>query len=337
MRDVRLDLIKSIAIVGVVLIHVAAPAFSNYAVGESEWIVSTVFASLLRCAVPLFLMASGALFLDPDREVTTRKIYTKTLPRIILALFVWAAAYAVYALVRTGFTASTIISSVKSLILFKHHFHLYYLHIILLFYVLVPILRVFTVNATKNQLAYALGVWIVLGIVYPFLRTFHPFTLLSGIPVQYAINLTYSAVGYALLGYFLKKYPLKKSFSLLYVLGLAITLAGTIVLSIHRARASAEFFEALTPGVLLMAIGIYTFAMHSEIKKPSMLIKISKASFCIYLVHDFFNIALRGLGYSATKLLPLASIPVITIVVLALSWAVYFVLSKIPIVNKYLI
>ena len=166
MRDVRLDLVKSIAIVGVILIHVAAPAFSNYAVGESEWIVSTVFASLLRCAVPLFLMASGALFLDPDREVAPRKIYTKTLPRIIVALFVWASAYAVYALIRTGFTSNAIISSVKSLILFKHHFHLYYLHIILLFYVLVPILRVFTVNATENQLVYALGGWIFPGIIY---------------------------------------------------------------------------------------------------------------------------------------------------------------------------
>lgn len=51
--------------------------------------------------------------------------------------------------------------------------------------------------------AYILGLWALLGIVYPTVKDFWPFTLLVGIPLQWRMNMTYASIGYTLLGWYL--------------------------------------------------------------------------------------------------------------------------------------
>lgn len=66
-RDVSVDLVKTLAIVSVLLIHVSAPGLSGAEVGSPRWLTCLFWDSISRMAVPLFLMASGALLLDPER------------------------------------------------------------------------------------------------------------------------------------------------------------------------------------------------------------------------------------------------------------------------------
>lgn len=47
--------------------------------------------------------------------------------------------------------------------------------------------------ARKQLLEYTLTLWFLLGIPYPTVRIFWPFTLLVGIPTQWRINMTYIA------------------------------------------------------------------------------------------------------------------------------------------------
>ena len=92
-RDRTIDLVKSAAIWNVVLSHVAAAPFSGGTVGTGRWLSALFWASLTHSSVSLFLMASGALLLPPERELTVRKIYTRYIPRALAALFFWAACY----------------------------------------------------------------------------------------------------------------------------------------------------------------------------------------------------------------------------------------------------
>ena len=88
-------------------------------------------------------------------------------------------------------------------------------------------------HASKHNLQYLLGIWFVFGIVYPTLRVFWAFTLLTGIPVQWLMNMTYAAIGYTVLGYYLKTYPIPLRGALVcLILGFLVVFGGTSFLSV---------------------------------------------------------------------------------------------------------
>jgi len=340
-RERSIDLIKVIAIIGVVTIHACAGGFS-YAVGSFNWVASLFFGSLTRASVPLFLMCSGALMLDPNRELSMKKLYTKNYLRLLAALFFWAAAYKVFhLLVGRALSAENIVQALTEVLLFRHESHLYYLHIILLVYAFLPVNRLFVKYSDKRLLEYALSLWFVLGIVYPTVTPFPPFSLLSGIPDQWSINMTYASIGYGLLGYYLKMYPLSRKFvyPLIGVIGFAFVFAGTWLMSASQNGLYQHFLEGMTLGVALLAIGIFgsCTAIPVHAGESDFLTFGSKSSFCIYLVHMFFLMIFSSVGFTVNIFPCLISIPLIVIANLICSGCVYLALTKLPVVNKWLI
>ncbi len=343
-RSHAIDILKSIAIFGVIVIHTAASGLSGYKALSFEWFSVVFWGTLIRFSVPVFFMCSGALMLDPKKEITIKKLWTKYLPRILAALFFWAAAYMIPDIVKAsraeGLSPGMLLDYLKDLVLFRHHFHLYFLHIIILFYALLPLSRIVTRFSKKSELRYILAVWFVLGVLYPFLRLYSPFSMLGGIPAQYALNLTYCSVGYGLLGFYIKKYAAARPsrWLLLYLAGFVLTFAGMTATNLSG-TVSAVFWEGGSPGVAMMAAGIFGFFSSRQPKAacPKAFVTLSLASFCIYLVHDFFNIIFRHFGLTITLFAPALSIPALSLAVLGLSFCVYLLLSKIPFVNRYLI
>ena len=92
-RHGGLDVVRSVAIFGTVMIHATAVGGFNWPLGSLDWTANLAWSTLLRCAVPLFLMCSGALFLAPERELSLSVLWRKYILRIVVALFFWAAAY----------------------------------------------------------------------------------------------------------------------------------------------------------------------------------------------------------------------------------------------------
>jgi surface polysaccharide O-acyltransferase-like enzyme len=195
---------------------------------------------------------------------------------------------------------------------------------------------------------YALFAWLSLGIVYPFLMRYRPFSLLRGIVAQYAIVFVYSAIGFFVLGYYFYRYSIgTKSTYIIYLLaiaGLLATISGTVYSSLSSGSVKSSLMEGLSPNVAAMAAGLFLFIKNSYNKakadqsfKAKMIKYISKGSFCIYLVHVFFIIALKHLGFLTAMSGTAYSIPLLVLIVLVLSLGVYYTLSKIPFANKYLI
>lgn len=92
-RNLPVDCAKSLAISFVLLIHASADVLRGGAVGSGYWLEGLFWNSLSRGAVPLFLLCSGTLFLDPDRPVTAQHIWRRNIPHLLLALAFWALAY----------------------------------------------------------------------------------------------------------------------------------------------------------------------------------------------------------------------------------------------------
>ena len=149
-------MLKTLAIFGVIVIHTSAYAYVHPP-GSFDWLSALSWGVLTRASVPVFFMCSGALLLNPEKKLTIKSIYTKYLPRLLAAMFIWALLYKVFhGLVSDSFSADDLLLWLKELLLFNHEQHLYYLHIALLLYAMLPVLRVFVKNAGKAELQYAL-------------------------------------------------------------------------------------------------------------------------------------------------------------------------------------
>lgn len=349
-REIVPDILKCIGCICVIMIHTASQSMSELYIYSFNWISAVFWGSLCRFAVPVFLMVTGALLLDPQKELTPWKIYDRYFLRILLCLLVWAMAYELYFIagywiLYRQFEARWFLDAIKSVFTFDHHFHLYYLQILLIFYVFLPVLRVFTANADRKTLGYAVRVWFILGIIFPIMFKLEPFASMSGIPSQYPISMTYSALGYGLMGWYLKTAGIKRAdfrrFVLIFLAGFALVFGGTVIGSMVKGSFYQDMIDGFTPGVALMAVGVYggVSARFGD-KTPESMPKVlwlSKASFCVYLVHHFFVMLLRTYLYSAYKYLCIIVIPAQAALVFAMSLAAYLLLKRIPWVNRHLI
>lgn len=339
-RDPALDVVRALAIVLVVVIHSASAGFS-FPIGSFDWWSTLLWGSLARPAVPLFLMCSGALMLD--RDIPLKRLFGHNLLRIVIAMMCWAFLYQLYHLLPGGLTLAGLWEAVKHTVVLHHEFHFYYLHILLLVYFFLPVTRVFVRSAKRRELEYFLAFWLVTGILFPLIKNYWPFSLVSAIQARYMLNSAYASIGYGVLGHYLRQYggaiP-RRWYGLALVGGWLVTFCGTALSSLKEGALVDFFLEGWSPGPMLMAAGLFGLMLSVKVwprRLEQFTGRLSRASFCIYLVHVFFLYILRDLGLTASAGLPLLSIPGICLLLLALSWLVYEVLHRIPVVKTYLI
>ncbi|HZK18571.1 MAG TPA: acyltransferase family protein [Clostridia bacterium] len=344
-RSLEIDLLKTVSVIGIVIIHTAIYGYT-YDIGSFNWTATVFWGSITRASVPVFFMCSGALLLNPNKHLSISRLYSKNFLRLLIALFFWATAYMVFHLLVEGpMSLNYTLSAIKNVLLFNHEQHLYYLHIILLVYVFIPVTRVFVRRASKSELEYFLVVWFILGILYPTIKIFWPFTLLTGIPLQWQINMTYAAIGYGVLGHYLRKYPVLKIYALvLLAAGFVFVFGGTYIMSVKTGVLFQHFFEGMSVGVCLLAIGIFGVIIAAKSKckgveapMAKIFLFLSKASFCIFLVHVFFINIFDQLGLTVHLLPCLISIPLISLFNIIFCITVYYVLFHIPVLNKWII
>ena len=338
-RDYNIDLLKVIAIFGVLIIH---SCNYNSEIASLNWVSAVFWGTITRASVPIFLMTSGAMMLEPKKELGMKKLYLHNFLRIVIAMVFWAWAYKLfYSFFARELSIGRAFEQLGEVLLFQQEFHFYYLHMIIIVYMFLPITRIITKYADKKQLEYTLFIWLLFGIVYPTLRLFKPFSGFDGIVGNWVMTMPYAAIGYGLLGYYLKKYPPVKSTGIcLTISGFAVIFWGTYIASAAGGEFYSGFMEGMSVGTLMLAVGIYTL-IDSVTIKPGKFAKcitwLSKASFCVYLVHIFFLRLIEMRGFSIDLWYEFFTIPALAIVVFVCSIAVYAVLSKIPLVRKWLI
>ena len=342
LRDVSVDLVKAFAIIGVMVIHAAAGPASSTAVGSAGWYATLFWGSVSRASVPLFLMCTGALFLRPEKKISGKKLWLHYILHIAVALFFWASLYKLYHLVMARIlSTATLVSSVKELVAFQHEDHLYYLHLVLLIYALMPLLKLLTQYGSKRQLEYLLAVWFVLAVALPTVKGFWPFTLLSGVPYQWMMNMAYGSMGYVLLGYYLRTYSLPRWAGwVLTIAGFGMVFGLTVGFSLHAGALDSRFWEGMSVGVCLMGTGIFSLFSSVKATGPKLTAVarfLSQGSFCVYLCHILIRNLLQSRGLTGSWPNPFVGVPLLAAATLACSLVAYLVLSKIPVVRRWLI
>ena len=134
------------------------------------WSSNSFYFSLVPLGVPLFLMLSGALLLQPSKaDEPIRVFLKKRLARIGIAFVFWAAIYFVWSYY-VDYAPLTVYSIIQSLLEHGPYYQFWFIYLIMGLYLITPILRVVVKNADRKILRYLIILWFVAASVPPLLH-----------------------------------------------------------------------------------------------------------------------------------------------------------------------
>ena len=336
------DIIRIIAGVGVILIHVTDPFIvypPYFGIGGTSWWILNFINAFFRASVPLFIMLSGYLILDITKELNFKEFYTRRLAKIGIPVLFWVAFYFIWLqILGTSQSVSVIIHSILTVNLA----YLYFLVIILELYYIMPLIYVFMKNTNFKSRRILLLSSLFFTLTLGFVNALYPSQKISLSENIVTIFLPY--VYYFLVGFFLKKVKI----SLIHVISLFILYLYLIIfIAIASGGVIASYFRQYNSVTIVVAaqISFIILLQLNRIKNLSQSKKIrdtikyvATLIFGAYLVHmmiieglNKFTEWIPGLIGSPLWVLVILK----TLAVIVLSFVVVAVGKKIPYV-KYL-
>ncbi|MGW8289404.1 MAG: acyltransferase, partial [Candidatus Bathyarchaeia archaeon] len=146
------DLIRTVAIVLVIVLHASTEtvtvADQMSPEGVTLWWTTNIYDSLARPAVPLFVMLSGALLLQPAKlDEPLGVFFKKRLNRIALPFLFWGIAYFAWRAFVNGETLTA--NSILQGVLTGPYNHFWFLYLLVGLYLLTPVLRVLVAHIRR--------------------------------------------------------------------------------------------------------------------------------------------------------------------------------------------
>lgn len=320
-RVVYLDLLRVVATFGVILLHVASTEIKS-SFFSMNWSISTVYDSLVRWSVPVFVMISGVLFLNPYKEITYQDILKKRISRLLLAYVFWALFYVLYGFALRGFNGFTLWRLFRQTIV-TPCVHLWFLPMLMGVYLLIPLLR--RIAQDNKLLRYALIIWIVYVFV-SFFQFVEVFQLVRHFYSLFNMNIIVGFSGYFLLGYCLSRHAFTKRqriwIYLFGIVGALIIIFATLYISVSTGEPNERYFTNLSIQVAAMATALFVFVKELAPKCGAHTMKfvgfVRKDLFGIYLTHLlwFPVVNTSGFRHCCSEIVTL---PLITIIVFLLS------------------
>ncbi len=331
-----LDNARIVAILAVITLHVSGDFLLVGEVGETSWWLANIIESATRWCVPVFVMISGALLLDPAKQESSSEFYKKRLRRVGLPLVFWSLFFLSWTAIRQWYAWGYVDFSLllDSLLAGSPYYHLWYLYMVIFLYLFTPLLRLVVKQTSRHTLFFLTLLMFGLAALNTLIDTV--FATNSDAFFLWFL----SFIPYFLAGYLIKTDENHYSLALLVV-----ALMGSIILTVLACFVGAYFF-ALEMGLyfykyLSVTMIITSISVMYLLKKADFAL-ISKASdkkmaslvFGVYLVHPFFiDIVAELTGtYQGTD--SIAFILVTIVVVFIMSLLAALLLSKTPLLNR---
>lgn len=339
------DYLRLIATLMVIFVHVTGQGWYDTSVDSFEWNALNFYNSCGRCSVPIFVMISGALFLEGNHSI--EKILKKYIFRIAAAYIIWSVGYAIFNALMNGFDLRVLLNEI-----IVGPYHMWYLLMISGIYLLIPFFK--KITESEELMKYFMILSAVFGVFIPhILKLFGVFipvleTLATKLLNDMEFHFTLGYVGFFIAGYYINKKDIsKKTQKIIYVLGI-LGIIGTVVLSAWISmlfgEPREEFYKCNSINVSLIGVALFTFGKYylnninlsDKIKKAIRI--LSKYSFGAYLVHVMVIETLSHVvGLEIVYTNPAWAVPVISIIVAILSFAISGIINHIPFLNKYIV
>ena len=335
-RKVWIDWLRVAACFMVFVVHSTEPFYlggqGSLILDETDAFWASVFDTLVRACVPLFVTASSYLMFPLN--CSTGEFFKKRAIRILIPFILWSVVYA--------FAWGEPVENFKNLLLNFNYAagHLWFIYMLLGVYLLMPLLSPWAEKVGKKELLAYLGIWLFTTTI-PIIRDWATGGSVSviygpsGLPRQALFPLwgeaswnTYGVfyymsgfIGYLLMGLYFRKFVGELSWSktLLiaipsYLIGHTIAFGGflrrvyeTVGTSLNGSFPAEGLVEKAvwwettwcndTIGVALMAIAwilIFKKIRSSGWFYQNVILPVSKASYGIYLMHLLILVPVCG-------------------------------------------
>lgn len=333
-RTAWMDAARVVAIVAVVVIHVLAPTVEGRGVdvGTAAWWVADLLNSANRWCVPVFLMISGALALDPARVSRPRDFYRKRWQRIGVPLVFWTAFYLLFreVVLGAGLTPERVAADVAAGAPFLQ---LYFLYVLAGLVLITPFLKVFTRHATwRMQLGFAVVLLALGGLDQ--LASFA-----AGVGEPNAATRFLPFVGYYVLGWVLRDVLLTRAWVVWAAVAWLVSFGAIAWLAFVRefGDVGRYAYGFLSPPVIVMSAATYLLLHHWLRRGWGWLRPVAPLAFGVFLVHGALVYGVRHVVGVPEDLLGVvawatAGTAVYTVVSAGITW----VLLRVPYVRTVL-
>ncbi len=323
-----LNVLRLLATFAVVILHSSATYLNNGLVSESDYNAFSFYNVINVYAVPIFVMISGTLFLNPMKETGFKILLTKYVKRIALALFVFGLPMCFVECVLSG---DSLGQAFINFITGNSWSHMWYLYMLIGLYLLTPILKPFVTNSDNSSLLIAFGVLFIMCSIMPYFE-------------KYGVGFNSSGNGWMII----KNNP----YILLYMLGFYIS---SKEIKISKKTSWIVFWGILCIFLIRFFFGINDFMYYDPVAillSASLFLlfkqlnlswniadKLAPYCFGIYLTHPFFyNILSKVLHISPADYMEAwVSIPLLGCLTFLASLLLCYIMRKIPFLTKYVL
>jgi surface polysaccharide O-acyltransferase-like enzyme len=342
------DLIRTIAIALVILLHASNEALQATSMPVAYWWTAAIYKSLALSCVPLFVMLSGALLLQPAKlNEPIRVFLKKRLSRIGLAFAFWSAIYIAWSFNTANppvvFTLENLGQSIVRSLFSGAYYHFWFMYLIVGLYLITPLLRAVIAGGNWKVLRYLVLLWFGGVAVLPLAE------FVSGQVLNGAIFLIGGFVGYFVLGICLQKVRLQSSILYgLVIVGFVGTVFGIWLMNYPLSALAQNnyFFEYLTIFVVTGSAALFLILLKFRPDWPgtnhttaSRIVQdISKNTLPIFLFHviilESFERGFFGFKLSFTTLNPIIEIPLLAALTFFITLGLVLLMRKVPILKK---
>jgi len=344
-RIAAFDVMRVVAIAAVVMTHVAFLVISSAPNPSAAFWCANLLDSLSRVGVPLFLMISGALMLNEERDVSPQKSVRAAWSLFLLTL-VWSVLYALWyelampLLQGEGFSLRAFAVAVVD-----GHYHFWYLYMLIGLYLITPLLRLFVKRENARLIWWLLALGTVVTLCVPLLNFFgNTFVGGEDLVQKYMDKYEFGFLTEYLLYYLAGWYLTHVAWNVKYrpwlyaagAVGLMLTVGLTAWFSTPDNRLYDLFYANGSVNVFFFSVAVFVFVFtrckDKTVAASSPLARLSALSFGVYIVHIVVLAVVSRVG----ALLPGVLLPMLFnfVVTLAVSYAAVWVLSKLPLLKR---
>jgi surface polysaccharide O-acyltransferase-like enzyme len=346
-RVIWVDNLRLLACFAVVFLHVAnSVMLGTPDIRMGHWWIGSFYDSLVRWCVPCFVMISGFLLLNPEKEEDISAFYKKRASRILTPIVFWTLFFSICSVIKWRVTGKpiSVLSLVGNVLVGKPYYHIWYLYMTLGLYLFTPFLRRTVKRISGKMLcilcAILFGISMISNVALHFLvigNTASHFYSDAG----FFINSSLLYLPYFLCGHLLGRiYPTKCStglcFAFVIVFAVLTSLGCYFVTVQFDPDVGSYFYSYLSITVVPMSIAFFIRARSvvKSLVSERLLEKMVALSLGVYLIHPVYIDLLIFFGVEARMYNPAILIPAIAILVFVFSFLTALVLSRIPLFAK---
>ena len=327
MRINYINSLRLLATLSVVWLHASAGLLDVReiaSVDDKFWLSCHKYC--MQFGVPVFVMISGALFLNPAKEIGFPLLLRKYVKRIAFALLIFGLPMCV---VETYFSNSGgVINSVLHFIQGRSWSHMWYLYMLIGLYLITPVIKPFVTKASDRDWIAALVLLFVMSSLFPTMNAMG-----AGLTSWMIISTPYIFI--YMLGYWLCwKAPQR-------IVGnkAALTVVTLLCVAIIVAKCyyGFNYYGYADPVTICLAATLFLLFRSFNVNWK-FANWIAPYCFGIYLVHNvFINFAYKFLEVETEMVVPILNFIGFFLMFTLLSLASTYILMKIPFMKKHVL